>query len=96
MTRLALALAVASAACGCGPDCPVERVSYGEVTAFIGRLNGGRGVPYRLPSEAEWEYACRAGGSLPFGHAERLDGTVATRVQPRIPAGERRGPIGAL
>jgi hypothetical protein len=36
MTRLALALAVASAACGCGPDCPVERVSYGEVTAFIG------------------------------------------------------------
>ena len=46
----------------CGGDCPVERVSWEDVQEFIGKLNarsGGR--PYRLPTEAEWEYAARAG-----------------------------------
>ena len=46
----------------CGGDCPIENVSWDEVQAFIQRLNreDGNGR-YRLPSEAEWEYACRAG-----------------------------------
>ena len=47
---------------GCG-RCPVERVSWDDAQAFIGRLNARGGGRYRLPTEAEWEYAARAGTS---------------------------------
>ena len=45
---------------GCG-RCPVEQVSWDDAQAFIGRLNARGGGRYRLPTEAEWEYAARAG-----------------------------------
>ncbi len=45
----------------CGEDCPVENVSWDDVQKFIVKLNTKTGGHYRLPSEAEWEYACRAG-----------------------------------
>ena len=45
----------------CGDDCPVEQVSWNDVQQFISRLNSQSGSNYRLPTEAEWEYACRAG-----------------------------------
>ena len=48
---------------GCG-RCPVENVSWNDAQAFIGRLNArSGGAWYRLPTEAEWEYAARAGTS---------------------------------
>jgi formylglycine-generating enzyme required for sulfatase activity len=50
----------------CGADCPVDGVSWDDVQVFLGRLNAASGGPsagtYRLPSEAEWEYAARSGG----------------------------------
>ena len=49
---------------GCGPTCPVENVSWVDVQEFIGKLNAAAGGNrYRLPTEAEWEYAARAGTS---------------------------------
>ncbi len=46
----------------CGDNCPVEGVSWNDAKEFINKLNELEGTnSYRLPTEAEWEYACRAG-----------------------------------
>ena len=44
-----------------GDHRPVENVSWEDAQEFIGKLNDLTGKPYRLPSEAEWEYAARGG-----------------------------------
>ncbi len=46
----------------CGMNCPVENVTWDDVQEFIRRINRRTGKAYRLPTEAEWEYAARSGG----------------------------------
>jgi formylglycine-generating enzyme required for sulfatase activity len=63
----------------CGESCPVDMVSWNDAQIFIARLNqkiGGEGSAeggYRLPTEAEWEYAARSGGKDEL-HSGRNDG----------------------
>jgi formylglycine-generating enzyme required for sulfatase activity/serine/threonine protein kinase len=56
---------------------PVENVSWEEAAAYCVALGHKTGRPARLPSEAEWEYACRAGATTPFHFGMQLTGTQA-------------------
>ena len=56
---------------------PVEQVNWYEAVEFCARLSKLTGREYRLPSEAEWEYACRAGTTTPFYFGEQLDKNLA-------------------
>jgi len=58
----------------CGDDCPVETVSWNDVQIFIEKLNNmDSGRRYRLPTEAEWEYAARAGTTTRFFWGDQSD-----------------------
>ncbi|MFB2769322.1 SUMF1/EgtB/PvdO family nonheme iron enzyme [Pelatocladus sp. BLCC-F211] len=57
--------------------CPVEQVSWYDAVEFCARLSKQTGKEYRLPSEAEWEYACRAGTTTPFHFGETITSELA-------------------
>ena len=57
----------------CGDTCPVEQVSWNDAQEFIQKLNQKTGKQYRLPSEAEWEYACRAGSQQEYCGSDSVD-----------------------
>jgi formylglycine-generating enzyme required for sulfatase activity len=60
-----------------GEDLPVERVSWDDAVEFCDRLSIHTQRQYRLPSEAEWEYACRAGTTTPFHFGETITPELA-------------------
>jgi formylglycine-generating enzyme required for sulfatase activity len=60
-----------------GDNRPVECVSWDEAQEFCARLSQATGKVYRLPSEAEWEYACRAGTTTPFAFGATLNTDMA-------------------
>ena len=84
-----------------GDNRPVEQVSWHEAVEFCARLSAHTGQEYRLPSEAEWEYACRAHTTTPFHFGETItpdlanywgiDGTVEGKP---VPGNYGQGPKG--
>jgi formylglycine-generating enzyme required for sulfatase activity/Flp pilus assembly protein TadD len=60
-----------------GLDRPVESISWFEAVEFCARLTQASGSNYRLPSEAEWEYACRGGTKTPFHYGHTISTDLA-------------------
>ncbi|MBD2520436.1 SUMF1/EgtB/PvdO family nonheme iron enzyme [Nostoc sp. FACHB-973] len=60
-----------------GEQRPVEQVSWYDAVEFCDRLSQHTKRQYRLPSEAEWEYACRAGTTTPFHFGETITSELA-------------------
>ncbi|MEH2238560.1 SUMF1/EgtB/PvdO family nonheme iron enzyme [Nostoc sp.] len=78
-----------------GDKRPVERVSWKDAAEFCDRLSKYTNKQYRLPSEAEWEYACRAGTTTPFHFGETITSELANyngnSTYASAPKGKKRG-----
>jgi formylglycine-generating enzyme required for sulfatase activity len=75
---------------GCGDNCPVEQVSWDDTQQYIHRLNAKTGKSYGLPSEAQWEYACRAGANQTYCGSDAVDSVA---IYGRA-TGDRTLPVG--
>jgi formylglycine-generating enzyme required for sulfatase activity len=83
---------------GAGGAAPVERVSWDDAQAFCVKLSAlaeeqAAGRRYRLPTEAEWEYACRAGSTLRYGFDESEE-LLGDHAWYRSNAGSTTHPVG--
>lgn len=74
-----------------GASLPVERISWEDAQKFCKRLSKKTGRNYRLPSETQWEYACRAGTTTPFSFGETLTSDIANFNGEHIFKDEPRG-----
>lgn len=87
------------------PKCPVDSISWNDAKEFIKKLNAkNAGYEYRLPSEAEWEYAARAGKDTPFGIGDgsnlsssqaNFNGNYPYGNAPKGPYLEKTAPVGS-
>jgi uncharacterized protein (TIGR02996 family) len=64
-----------------GDTRPVESISWDDCQDFCRRLSQCEGQAYRLPTEAEWEYACRSGTTTPYSFGEKVSPEQASRWQ---------------
>jgi formylglycine-generating enzyme required for sulfatase activity len=72
-----------------GPDnSPVTKVSWHDCTEFLKRLNALGQWSYRLPTEAEWEYACRAESTTDYSWGDNIDCTKAMYSNNKIKSGQ--------
>jgi len=77
-----------------GDKCPVEKICWDEAQQFIEKLNKMEGTDkYRFPTEAEWEYACRAGGAERFCFGDE-EGKLGEYAWYRGNSGKRTHPVG--
>ncbi|MGQ9896451.1 MAG: formylglycine-generating enzyme family protein [Acidobacteriota bacterium] len=86
-----------------GDDLPVDSITWDEAVEFCRRLTKKTGRPYRLPTEAEWEYACRAGTTEMFAYGpvlspdfENYDSSLPYDAEPVVPARKAPTPAGSL
>ena len=77
-----------------GDQRPVEQVSWYDAVEFCDRLSAHTGRDYRLPTEAEWEYACRAGTTTPFHFGETITTDLANYRGTDDPDGKWSGSYG--
>jgi formylglycine-generating enzyme required for sulfatase activity len=83
---------------------PVENVSWNDAMKFCRKLSAMTGKTYTLPTEAQWEYACRAGTTTPFYTGETISNDQAnyrnfdtgTRENPRAPVAARTTEVGSF
>jgi formylglycine-generating enzyme required for sulfatase activity len=86
-----------------GEDRPVEGITWVQAKEFCNRLSNMTGRLYRLPTEAEWEFACRAGTNTPFCFGETINSALANYQATKPYAHEGKGeyrretiPVGRL
>lgn len=70
---------------------PVVQISWYEAIEFCNRLTQSTGYHYSLPTEAEWEYACRAGTQTPFHFGETITSALANYDGSHIYCSEQKG-----
>ena len=67
---------------GAGTDAPKTSVSWNEAMEFCQRLSAKEGISYTLPTEAQWEYACRAGTTTAYSFGDSWSGELARQPNP--------------